>query len=144
MFANDSHHYKWVFNVHCNDNIIVSWCHGQTAYSPQRHRQMNICQTLKSFDMCAQYMTVARQWPQIISHATIVYVVPLPHTCHWYKIQKTLITTRLPRPDKSYCFMILLSAHLVRMRLDSLGNSTSGARGSIWRDHTEGERSCIK
>lgn len=62
----------------------------------------------------------------------------------WYRIQETVITTRLPAPDKSFYFMILLSAQHVRMRLDSLGNITSGAGGSIWRDHREGGRSCIK
>lgn len=61
VFANDSHHYKLMFNVHCND-LIISLSGDVMIRQPTVHRQMNVCQTLnKSFDICAKYMMVARQ-----------------------------------------------------------------------------------
>lgn len=72
------------------------------------------------------------------------HVVLLPPTRLWYWIQETFITAILPWMDKSFSFVILLSTHQASLRLDSLTNITSGARGLIWRAHTEEEKSCIK
>ena len=61
VFAIDSHHYKLMFNVHCND-LIISLSRGIMVRQTTVHRQINVCQTLnKSFDICAKYMMVARQ-----------------------------------------------------------------------------------